>query len=101
MSNVFTETAIPENIIEFKPNGYDIKVDAMELNKPYVFRFDGSRYEIKRDKNDALVMSELLPLEFLDKTQYKLVKDANDKVVEIINLKNNKNILDQTYPNHL
>lgn len=92
MSNVFTETAIPEDIIEFKPNGYNIKVGAMELNKSYTFRFDGSRYEIKRDKNDALVMSELIPLEFLDKTKYKLVKDANDKVLEIINLKDNTKV---------
>ena len=56
-------TAIPENVIEFNQNGFTIDLNAMMLEKRYRFRFDGSRYEIWRNENDALELLELEPLD--------------------------------------
>ena len=64
-SSYFSEdsTAIPENIIEFSQKGFTVDLNAMMPEKRYRFRFDGSRYEIWRNADDAL---ELLELEYLD-----------------------------------
>ena len=65
LSSYFSDdsTAVPENIIEFSQKGFTVDLNAMITEKRYRFRFDGSRYEIWRNADDAL---ELLELEHLD-----------------------------------
>lgn len=56
-------TAVPENVIEFTQKGFAVDLNAMIPEKRYRFRFDGSRYEVWRNADDAL---ELLELEHLN-----------------------------------
>ena len=55
--------AVPENVIEFSQKGFTIDLNAMMPEKRYRFRFDGSRYEVWRNENDALELLELEPLD--------------------------------------
>ena len=50
--------AIPDNIISFRSNGFDIDVDNMPVEQKYSFRFESSRYIIWKNADDELVVKE-------------------------------------------
>lgn len=58
---VDASTAVPENIVEFSQKGFTVDLNAMMPEKRYRFRYDGSRYEIWRNADDALELLELEP----------------------------------------
>lgn len=51
--------AMPDSIISFRSNGFDINVDNMPVEKKYRFRFEDSRYIIWKNADDELVMKEM------------------------------------------
>ena len=53
-----SSTAVPDDIISFRSNGFDIDVDNMPVEKKYSFRFEDSRYLIWKNADDELVMKE-------------------------------------------
>ena len=50
--------AVPDDIISFRSNGFDIDVDSMPVEKKYSFRFEDSRYIIWKNADDELIMKE-------------------------------------------
>ena len=54
----YSDMAIPDNIISFRSNGFDIDVDNMPVEQKYSFRFESSRYIIWKNADDELVVKE-------------------------------------------
>ena len=59
LNAIFQETAIPESVISFRVNGFDINVDGMDVEKKYRFRFEGSLYEVWKNISDELEFKEI------------------------------------------
>ena len=53
------DMAIPDNVISFRTNGFDINMDNMPVEEKYRFRFEGSRYVIWKNTRDELVVEEV------------------------------------------
>lgn len=58
MDNI-QKTAVPENVISFKLDGFDINIDNMDMDRKYRFWFDDTLYEIWKNTNGELEIKEI------------------------------------------